>query len=157
MKVVAYSIKSSEKEPLAVANHKKHEITLISNQLTVDTASFATGKDAVIVTVDDHLDADVINMLADLGVKYIATRSTATDHIDILASGKRHIKIGAVPPLSVQAANSDELDGIFARQTILNLDSWEGKSCLGKACVCAKSCDKTHQVATTPLTTTHEN
>lgn len=39
MKVVAYSIKLFEKEPLAIANHKKHEITLISNGLCADTVS----------------------------------------------------------------------------------------------------------------------
>jgi hypothetical protein len=158
MRVVAYSIKSSEKEPLAVANHKKHEITLISNKLTVKTASFAVGKDAVIVTVADQLDADVINMLADIGVKYIATRSTSADHIDVLASGIRHMKIGSVPRLLIEEANLEEIDEIYARQTILNLDNWEGKACLGKACVCAKSCGNMDKdVTKTPLTSEHGN
>jgi hypothetical protein len=156
MRVVAYSIKSSEKEPLAVANHKKHDITLISNQLTVETASFAVGKDAVIVTVADHLDADVINMLADVGVKYIATRSTSSAHIDVLASGKRHMKIGSVPLLLVENDKGQDLDAIYAKQTIVNLDNWEGKACLGKACVCAKSCDGMHADAPKiPLSSKH--
>jgi hypothetical protein len=157
MKVVAYSIKSSEKEPLAVANHKKHEITLISNQLTAETVNFAVGKDAVIVTVADLVDANVINLLADLGVKYIATRSTIVDHIDVQASGKRHIKIASVPCLLIEAANIQELDGIYAKQTIINLDTWEGKGCLGQACVCARSCGKMHNDAQTFPNAQHEN
>ena len=74
MKVVAYSIKPFEKEFLARANQKKHDITLISNALSLDTASFAEGKDAVVVFTNDDVSRDVVNKLADLGIKYIATR-----------------------------------------------------------------------------------
>ncbi len=49
MKVVAYSIKSFEKEFLAKANQKKHDITLISNPLSPETTRYAEGKDAVVV------------------------------------------------------------------------------------------------------------
>ena len=55
MKAVVYSIKSFEKEYLAKANQKKHDITLIANPLSVDTVSFARGKDAVIVFKNDDL------------------------------------------------------------------------------------------------------
>ena len=58
MRVVAYSIKSFEKEPLAIANHKKHDITLISNSLSPKTASYAEGKEAVIVFNEDELSED---------------------------------------------------------------------------------------------------
>jgi lactate dehydrogenase-like 2-hydroxyacid dehydrogenase len=142
MKVVAYSVKSAEKEPLAIANRKKHEITLISNQLTIETAGFAVGKDAVIITTDDHLNADVIDILADLGIKYIATRSTSADHIDVLACGRRRIKIATIALESVEQTNRKDLATSCAEQTILNLDKWQANNCLGDACVCAKSCDK---------------
>jgi len=103
MKVVAYSIKSFEKEYLALANQKKHDITLISNPLSLKTAAYAAGKDAVIVFTNDDVSAPVINQLADMGIKYIATRSAGTDHIDKQAAADRGIKLANVPSYSPQA------------------------------------------------------
>ncbi len=103
MKVVAYSIKSFEKEFLARANQKKHDITLISNPLSPETAIYAEGKDAVVVFTNDNVSAPVVNQLADLGIKYIATRSAGTDHIDKEAAGLRGIKLANVPVYSPQA------------------------------------------------------
>ena len=149
MKVVAYSIKSFEKEPLAIANHKKHEITLISNVLSADTVSYATGKEAVIVFEDDDVSADVINRLADMGVKYIATRSTSSDHIDRNAATARAIRIASVPSIALNGLTDAELPMALAEETILNLDKWQQNRCLGLACVCSRSCDQVnHSIIT---------
>ncbi|CAM4286571.1 D-isomer specific 2-hydroxyacid dehydrogenase, catalytic domain [Pedobacter westerhofensis] len=142
MRVVAYSIKSFEKEPLAIANHKKHEITLISNSLSSGTASYAEGKEAVIVFTDDEVSAEVINKLADLGVKYIATRSSVTLHIDQDAAASRNIKIANVPASALMAITDEELPHALARETILNLDKWQENRCLGSSCICSRSCDQ---------------
>lgn len=142
MRVVAYSIKSFEKEPLAIANHKKHDITLISNSLSPETVSYAAGKEAVIVFTDDELSAAVVNKLADLGVKYIATRSTSTLHIDQEAAEKRNIKIANVPAVSLMAFAESEMPLALAKETILNLDKWQENRCLGSACICSRSCDQ---------------
>lgn len=142
MRVVAYSIKSTEKEPLAIANHKKHEITLISNSLSAETAFYAKGKEAVVVFTDDDVCASVIEKLADLGIKYIATRSTDTSHIDRLAANKHNIKIGNVPHSVLMPLNLEDLPMALAIETIKNLDNWQANMCLGNACVCSKSCDK---------------
>ena len=129
MKVVAYSVKPFEKEHLAKANQKKHDITLIFNSLSLETAIFAAGKQAVIVFSSDNVCACVIDKLAELGVKYITTRSTSTGHIDKLAAARNGIKLANVP---------EQLD--IAGQTIKNLDLWEMNKCVGKACICAKAC-----------------
>lgn len=142
MKVVAYSIKTFEKEPLAIANHKKHEITLISNGLCADTVSYAEGKEAVIVFEDDDVSAAVINTLADMGVKYIATRSTSSDHIDRATATARAIRVANVPSLALAGITAAELPMVLAEETILNLDKWQQKRCLGLACVCSRSCDQ---------------
>ncbi|MBC7567619.1 MAG: lactate dehydrogenase [Pedobacter sp.] len=141
MKVVAYSIKTAEKEPLAIANHKKHEITLISNSLSTETASFAQGKEAAIVFTEDDVSAEVIHKLADLGVKYIATRSNDVSHIDAVAAGIRNIRIANVPQMAISGLSSAEIPMALAVETINNLDKWQGKKCLGDACVCSKACD----------------
>lgn len=103
MKAVVYSIKSFEKEYLAKANQKKHDITLISNPLSIDTVGFAKGKDAVVVFTNDDVSAQVISQLKKLGVKYIATRSVGIDHIDCDAATKADIKIANVPSYSPQS------------------------------------------------------
>ena len=142
MRVVAYSIKSFEKEPLAIANHKKHDITLISNSLSPETVSYAAGKEAVIVYTEDELSEAVINQLADFGVKYIATRSTSTLHINQEAATKRNIKIANVPAVSLMAFAEDEMPLALAKETILNLDKWQENRCLGNACICSRACDQ---------------
>lgn len=103
MKVVAYSIKPFEKEFLAKANQKKHDITLISNALNKHTVMYAEGKDAVVVFTNDDVSEPVIEKLADMGIKYIATRSVGVDHIDKQAAAKYAIKIANVPSYSPQA------------------------------------------------------
>jgi D-lactate dehydrogenase len=103
MKVVAYSIKPFEKEYLAIANQKKHDITLISNALSLDTASYAAGKEAVIVVTNDDVSGKVIDKLALLGIKYIITRSTGTDQIDKAAAARNGIKWSNIPFYSPQA------------------------------------------------------
>ncbi|WP_159466999.1 2-hydroxyacid dehydrogenase [Dyadobacter sp. 3J3] len=100
MKVVAYSIKNFEKKFLARANQKKHDITLISNTLTLANCGFAEGKEAILVSIHDDLTAPVVNKLADIGIKYIATRSAGTDHIDKKAAKLRGVKIASVPAYS---------------------------------------------------------
>lgn len=142
MKVVAYSIKIFEKEPLAIANHKKHEITLISNVLSTDTVIYAAGKEAVIVFEDDDVSADVIHKLADMGVKYIATRSISSDHIDREAATLRSIRVASVPSMALSGLAESDLPMALAEETILNLDKWQKNKCLGLACVCSRSCDQ---------------
>ncbi|SDD77384.1 D-lactate dehydrogenase [Mucilaginibacter pineti] len=114
MKAVAYSIKPFEKEYLAKANEKKHDITLISNALSPDTAIYADGKDAVIVFTNDDVSAVVIEKLAKSGVKYIVTRSTGTDHIDKEAADKFGIKLANVPSYSPQAIAEHAIALAFA-------------------------------------------
>src|SRR5690606_35543495 len=92
-----YSARNFEKEFLAKANLKKHDITLISNPLNIETVSYAEGKDAVIVFPNDDLSSPVVDKLAKYGIKYITTRSSSTDHIDKNAAAKYGMKIALVP------------------------------------------------------------
>lgn len=114
MKAVAYSIKPFEKEYLAKANQKKHDITLISNSLGPDTAIYAEGKNAVIVFINDDLSAPVIEKLASLGIKYIVTRSSGTDHIDKQAAALYGIKIANIPSYPPQAIAEHAVGMAFA-------------------------------------------
>jgi lactate dehydrogenase-like 2-hydroxyacid dehydrogenase len=123
MKVVAYSVKPYEKEALAKANQKKHDITLIFNSLNLETVVFAAGKQAIIISVTDEVGKEVMDKLAALGVKYITTRSAENEHIDRETAARHHIKLANVPEYSKL------LD--IATQTIKNLDLWEADKCMG--------------------------
>lgn len=155
MKVVAYSVKTFEKEFLAKANQKKHDITLISNSLNPETVLYAVGKDAIVICAHDDVSAWVIEQLAAMGIKYIATRSASTDHIDKEAAAAHGINLANVPvyPLLHNIINhpnvlvtphqnnlSPEALQQIADQTIKTLDLWQQDKCVGKACVCNKSC-----------------
>lgn len=131
MKVVAYSIKPFEKEYLAKANQKKHDITLISNPLSMETATYATGKDAVIVSNADDVSGPVVEKLASLNIRFIITQSRDTGHFDTLAAGRYGIKLA-----NVLSEEPQEM----ANQTINNLDLYQQKKCVGDACACAKNC-----------------
>lgn len=121
MKAVAYSIKSSDKEPLIRANNKKHDITLISNRLTLDTVSYAKGKEAVLVFSSDDLTAPLLNRLKELGVKYICTISSGINHVDLAEAKRLGIQVTKTP--SYSPASIEALQAISAN-TINNLDKW---------------------------------
>lgn len=133
MKAIAYNIKPEEKEWLILANHKKHDITIITNSLNASTLAFVQGKEALIIFNKDPLDADLIFGLKSLGIKYIATSSFETNHIDLQAVSQAGLKIANVP-----FTDGDQL--AFMRQVIENLDNWAQGNCVGKACCCTNSC-----------------
>ena len=133
MKAIAYNIKPEEKEWLIVANYKKHDITIIANSLNVATLAFAHGKEALIVFNEDPIDATLIEGLKAIGIKYIATTSYSTNHIDLNAAAAAGLKIANVP-------FKEGGDLKFMHQVIKNLDNWAAGKCVGKACCCANNC-----------------
>lgn len=103
MKVTAYSIKACEKEYLTRANNKMHDITLISNNLNVDTVYYAKGKDAILVFPGDDLSEQILLDLKSMGIKYIGTRSTSTDHINLKVARSLGIEVANIPPYSPES------------------------------------------------------
>jgi len=133
MKAIAYNIGSKEKEWLILANHKKHDITIIANSLTLDTLAFANGKEALIIFNEDKLDAPIIAGLKALGIKYLATSSFEYKHIDLQAAKEAGLKIANIP-------FKDGGDLANMHQVIKNLDNWAVGNCVGEACCCQNDC-----------------
>lgn len=129
MKAIAYSIKPQEKESLVVANGKKHDLTLISNELDKWTVSYAQGKEVVIVSAYDILNREMLWELKNAGVKHIITRCRNTTHIDLKEATRMGLKVANAP-------DDDQSVTSIARQTIRNLNAWEAGKCVGKACCC---------------------
>lgn len=140
MKAIAYNIQPQEKEWLVLANYKKHDITIIANSLSLNTLRFSAGKEALIVFNQDPIDADIINGLVSLGVKFIATSSFDYNHIDLNAARLAGLKIANIP---------FKYGGAFENmnQVITNLDNWAAGNCLGDACCCKRECsNKVHEL-----------
>jgi D-lactate dehydrogenase len=138
MKVIAYNVKPNEKEWLVLANYKKHDITIISNDLNEETLAFAQGKEALLLSKENPLDADLVAGLSSLGIKYIATTSFNTQHINLKAAAAVGLKIANVPFENYQETSFEGM-----QQVIKNLDSWAAGKCVGKACCCANNCAAT--------------
>ncbi|MVZ67556.1 lactate dehydrogenase [Sphingobacterium sp. DK4209] len=132
MRVIAYNILDQEKEVLAKANAKVHDLTLISNELNLSTIHFASGKDAVLISERDILDRVMLFELYKMGVKSIITRSKATDHIDLEYAGELKMHVANVP--------FDSSMESIAKQTIQNLTQWMVGGCAGDACQCRMDC-----------------
>ncbi|MEO5891300.1 MAG: hypothetical protein ABIQ31_13690 [Ferruginibacter sp.] len=84
MKVVAYGIQSCEREFLATANQKKHDITLIGNPLTEETLLYAVGKQAVIVPENIPISTALTTRLAGLGIDHVLKRALCTDESEAI-------------------------------------------------------------------------
>ncbi|WP_394772024.1 lactate dehydrogenase [Mucilaginibacter sp.] len=125
MKAVVYSIKPFEKELLAKANQKKHDITLIGNPLSLESAMYAKGKEAVIVFTNEAIPEQVISRLADLGVRHLATCATSTRNTEREGNDKSNNKF--VDSIAYSPGTPE-----IARQTIKNLDQWQEDISAGK-------------------------
>ena len=114
MRVVAYNIKEFEKELLAKANAKVHDLTFISNPLTLCTIRYAAGKDAVIISEQDLVDQSILSQLNHLGIKNIVTRSSSITHIDMKAAQSLHMHVSNIDDSATSGMS-------MAEQTILKL------------------------------------
>jgi D-lactate dehydrogenase len=93
MNAIAYNIQAKEKELLVRANAKRHKLTLISNELNAETSTFSAGKEVVIISESDILNASLLEYLKKQGIQKIITRSHSTQHIDHKAAEKLQIQI----------------------------------------------------------------
>lgn len=134
MKAIVYNIKEYERELLALANAKAHDLTLISNPLSVGTIHYSRGKEAVVVSEEDTVDRNILDHLYKAGVRRIVTRSLTTDHIDLLHAQSLGMQIANTP-------YADRTAKGIAEQTIRHLNLWESGRCVGMACCCNKDCN----------------
>ncbi len=100
MKAIVYSTRSFEINLLNDANNNQHQLTLLSEQLSEHTVELAAGNTAIVVFTNDEVSEIIVKKLEQLGVKYIATRSVGTDHINKNATQAANIKIANVPSYS---------------------------------------------------------
>lgn len=85
-------------------NHRHgFNITWFDVALNDTTALLGQGFDAVCVFVNDHLNADVIRLLAEGGVRHIALRCAGYNNVDLDAANRAGINVVRVPAYSPEA------------------------------------------------------
>lgn len=104
MKTAVFDIHSFEKPLFEEINKNyNHEITHFPLQLTEATAYLAKGFPSVCVFAHDTVNAKVLEIFKELGVKIVALRSAGYNHVDLVAAAKCGIKVVRVPAYSPHA------------------------------------------------------
>ncbi len=104
MKLAFFDAKEYDKESFtAPAREAGIDIHYYDTKLDRDTVSLACGYDAVCVFVNDTVNADVIDALADCGIRMIALRCAGFNNVDIKHAEERGIAVARVPAYSPHA------------------------------------------------------
>lgn len=69
--------------PQACAAPSGITIDAVPDELGIENVASAQGFDAVVISGRSAMTAEVLDRLAELGVKYLATRTVGVDHIDV--------------------------------------------------------------------------
>lgn len=103
MKILFYSIKEFERPFLVNKNRGKHEIRLVPEPLSSDTAILSKGYDCISIFTADDASANVLKQLKNFGVRYIAVRAAGFDNVDVEKANQLGIHVANVPEYSPYA------------------------------------------------------
>jgi D-lactate dehydrogenase len=100
MKIAVFSIHSFDKPFFEKIKNSHHELVYFQEQLSKETTHLAKGFDVIAILTSDNADAEVLQMLHSIGVKFIALRSVGYDHVDLEKATELKIKVANVPEYS---------------------------------------------------------
>ena len=103
MKTFVYSAHAYDRPFLEEASGKRHTLIFSEEKLTIDTARYALGFDAIAVFTADDCSAPVLDKLYAQGIRYIALRSAGYDHINLHHAAQLGIRVAHVPEYSPYA------------------------------------------------------
>ena len=104
MKIAFFSTRSYDRQFFNRMNADfQYQISYLEASLNPVTATLARNHDAVCVFVNDHLDAETVQALANNGVKVIALRCAGFNNVDLSAAAEHGLKVVRVPAYSPHA------------------------------------------------------
>lgn len=104
MEIVVYSARSYDRRFLQAANAAgRYRLRFLEARLDRHTAVAAAGATAVCAFVNDTLDAEVLTLLHDQGVRLVVLRCAGFNHVDLEAAARLGIAVGRVPEYSPYA------------------------------------------------------
>jgi D-lactate dehydrogenase len=104
MKIAFFNTKSYDKEYFEhFTQDTDVELTFFEGILNCETTELAKGHEGVCIFVNDQLNSEVIEKLAEHGMKLIALRCAGFNNVDLDAAQKHNIKVLRVPAYSPSA------------------------------------------------------
>ncbi|TWU00282.1 D-lactate dehydrogenase [Botrimarina colliarenosi] len=104
MKTLVFSTQPYDRRFLEIANvPHRHKLEFLEARLSRGTASLADSWDAVCVFVNDRLDAETIQRLAEGGVRAVALRCAGFNNVDLDAARSASMQVVRVPAYSPHA------------------------------------------------------
>jgi D-lactate dehydrogenase len=104
MRVAVFSTKPYDRQYLDRANQAgRHELVYFEPRLNAETIPLARGFPAVCAFVNDHLDAQVLEPLAEAGLKLIALRCAGFNQVDLATANRLNLPVVRVPAYSPYA------------------------------------------------------
>lgn len=104
MKVAVFSSKSYDERTLNRFNNDPSMVfSFFESRLSMETVGLVEGFDAVSCFVNDQLNAEVLNHLADSGVTAVAMRCAGYNNVDLETAGRLGISVYHVPDYSPES------------------------------------------------------
>jgi D-lactate dehydrogenase len=104
MRVAVFGARSYDRRHLGAANERHgHDLVFLDASLDANTARLAEGSGAVCAFVNDRLDADVLGLLKDVGVRLVALRCAGFNNVDLNAAEALGLPVVRVPAYSPHA------------------------------------------------------
>ncbi len=98
-----FSSKSYDQISFGQVPQHEHDVFMIEDRLRTRTAALAAGAEAVCIFVNDVADAEVLGLLADLGVRHIVLRCAGFNNVDLAAAAELGMTVARVPAYSPNA------------------------------------------------------
>ena len=90
------------------------QLDWLESRLTARTAQLSVGADAACIFVNDTADAEVLGLLASVGVQHLALRCAGFNHVDIASAQRLGITVTRVPAYSPNAVAEHTIALILA-------------------------------------------
>lgn len=103
MDVLVYSTHKFEKEFLVKANAGRHNLKFVDVQLNSTTSYLAKDSKAVSIFVNDDASAEVLKILHNSGVRFLALRSAGYNNVNLETARQLGFTVARVPAYSPYA------------------------------------------------------
>ena len=114
LKVAFFDSKPYTEACFRSRNKNSYTLHFFEPRLNIETVSLAAGFQAICAFVNDRLDSDVVESLAELGVEMIALRCAGYNNVDLETAYKRDISVVRVPAYSPYAVAEHAMALIMA-------------------------------------------
>ena len=96
-KIAFFDAKPYDRDAFNRLNDGRYDIRYFETRLTASALPLAAGCDAVCAFVNDEIDREVVEGLADAGIKVLAMRCAGYNNVDFNAASETKLTVVRVP------------------------------------------------------------